>query len=450
MNNVNENKSKKIQNYSNTMKKSLPISIVTGRDTIFIKAKPNKLAYNYINSGKQIKNNNILINSINQSSDNNKSLKNTFTLYKQSNIKSLNDTNIENKNKKLNNSKLNDLIKIKKISNNNIHYRGTNSYIKINRRNNKNYSIINNSSNHIFNFFNFIHKMKDNSSIKEKNKTKNKINQKEVNKNIIKKNTIINATTNERYNPKRKKNNNKSINRSSFQKKYNFSNNLSNINKEYIIFRTIENEKDGNFITNRGKFNFPRRKLEFQNKKSINNKYLHSIEKKKEKSLAEKRNNAKKPISYLAKINLFNENDAKRHMKSNIIINLNKINNSNKSNEKNREKDKKNRIANYNRNNCDLNILNNSNYNFHKTENTIRIKKPNNELFNINNNNKDIKVKTGFNEKKEVQINNNKNKDNLYGSTIIKDKTNSSSNNIVNNNNYYSINNTFIFDQDKN
>ena len=452
MNNANENKTKQIQNYANTMKKTLPISIVTGRDTIFIKTKPNKLAYNYINNGKQIKNNNILINSINQSSDINKSLKNTFTLYKQNNIKSLNGTKVENKNKNLNNSKLNDLIQIKKISNNNIHYRGTNSFIKMNRRNNKNYSNINNSSNHIFNFYNFINKMNDNSSIKGKNKTKNKINQKEVNKNINKKNNFnftylinkksnkINPNTNEKRNNLKGKKVNTSINRSSYQKKYNYSNNLSSITKEYIAFRTIGNEKDNNFKTNRGQFYLAARKLKFENK---NNKYIYSKEKKKEKSLAEKRNNAKKPISYLAKINSVNENDTKKHIKSNIIINLNNINNRNNSNERNKEKDKKDRITNYNRNNYDLNIISNTNYDYHKTENTIKIKKSNNELFNINNNN-EIKVKTGLN--KNVQINNNNNKNNLFRSNTIEKKANSSSNNIVNNNNYYSINNTFIFD----
>ena len=57
--------------------------------------------------------------------------------------------------------------------------------------------------------------------------------------------------------------------------------------------------------------------------------------------MLEKRKKAKKPISYLAKINLFNENDAKRHMKSNIIINLTNIKNRKNSNKMNREKDKK-------------------------------------------------------------------------------------------------------------
>ena len=67
-----------MNNYSNTMKKPIPISIITGKDNIFIKAKSNKLTYNYINNGNQIKNNKILINSINQSSEINKSLKKYF------------------------------------------------------------------------------------------------------------------------------------------------------------------------------------------------------------------------------------------------------------------------------------------------------------------------------------------------------------------------------------
>ena len=57
--------------------------------------------------------------------------------------------------------------------------------------------------------------------------------------------------------------------------------------------------------------------------------------------MVEKRNKAKKPISYLAKINLFNENDTKKRIKENIIINLINIKNRKNSNERNREKDKK-------------------------------------------------------------------------------------------------------------
>ena len=126
--NVNNKKKQKNHDYPNTMKKSIPISIVNGGDTIFIKTNPNKLTYNYINNGNQIKNNKFFINSINQSSDINQSLKNTFSLQKSNFTKSSNGTIIEAKN--INTSKLHELIKIKKLPNmSNTHYRGTNSFI---------------------------------------------------------------------------------------------------------------------------------------------------------------------------------------------------------------------------------------------------------------------------------------------------------------------------------
>ena len=186
--NVNNKKKQTNQDYPNTMKKPIPISIVTGGDTIFIKTNPNKLTYNYINNGNQIKNNKFSINSINQSSDINQSLKNTFSLHKSNFTKSSNGTIIETKN--LNNSKLQELIKIKRLTNNNTnnntHYRGTNSFIKMNRKitDNNNISKISNISKnntknnyHIFNFYNFINKI-NNSSIKGKSKIKKKFEKK--------------------------------------------------------------------------------------------------------------------------------------------------------------------------------------------------------------------------------------------------------------------------------
>lgn len=133
---VNDHRLKKINDYPNTMKKSIPISIVNGRDTIFIKTKPNKLTYNYLNNGNQIKNYRNLTNEItvNQSSEFNNSLKNTFSIQKSKLIKSANGTILEGSN--LNSSKLNELIKIKQIPNNSNLYRGTNSFIKISRKNN--------------------------------------------------------------------------------------------------------------------------------------------------------------------------------------------------------------------------------------------------------------------------------------------------------------------------
>ncbi len=462
MNNVNENQNKNTQNYPSTMKKPIPISIVTGRDTIFIKTKPNKLTYNYINNGNQIKNNKILINSVNQSSEINKSLKNTFSLHKSNYTKSINVTSIAAKN--LNTTKLSEIIKINKISNNNIHnnnthYRGTNSFIKMNRRNNNN-SInnnINNSSNHIFNFFTFINKINNNSSIKGKNKTKQKLDKKEIiNRNSNKQN-IFNykdktiQTNDNRTNSKGKRIHT-SVNRTSYPKKYNFSNNLNIINKDFIPFRTIGYEKEYNY-TIRGQFFVPGRKYKLENKKTKNNKYIYSIEKKKEKSLVEKRHEAKKPISYLAKNNVLNQKDKNKSIKSNkIIINLNNINNTNNTNNiynnsdytKEKDKNKNHRITSYNKPTYDFNKTNYKNkfdkIKNYETENTIKIKKGNNNNI-FNKNGIDSNIKTSINKNKKIQIT----KNNFSRSNTIENKINSS-NNIVNNNNYYSINNTFIFD----
>ena len=458
LNNVNKNKDKKMNNYPNTMKKPIPISIITGRDSIFIKTKPNKLTYNYINNGNQIKNNKILINSINQSSEINKALKNTFSLHKSNYTKSINGSTIESKN--LNNSKLNELIKIKKLSNNNIHknihYRGTNSFIKMNRRNNNSNinSYINNSSNHILSFYIFMNKKNNNSSVKGKNKFNHKLDKKElINRNINHKINNFNYTyiikrktslINENRTNSKGKRVNTNINRNSYPTKYNYSNNLSNItNKDYKPFKKIRYGKENNYTIREGKFNEPSRKYKLENKKSKNSKYIYSIEKKKEKSLEEKRHDAKKPISYLAKNNLINNKDKNHQIKNNLIINIKDINNTYNNNECKKEKDKNHKITSYNRTKCDLSSTNYKNKNYkknnHEKENNIKITKSNHKIFVAKKT--DGNIKTSLN-KKKISLNN---KNNLQRSNTIENKMNSN-NKIVNNNNYYSINNTFIFD----
>lgn len=243
---VNDHRLKKINDYPNTMKKSIPISIVNGRDTIFIKTKPNKLTYNYLNNGNQIKNYRNLTNEItvNQSSEFNNSLKNTFSIQKSKLIKSANGTILEGSN--LNSSKLNELIKIKQIPNNSNLYRGTNSFIKISRKNNdiinrnKNSGINTNnvSSNHTFNFYNYMNV--NNSSIKKGNKLeKNKEN---INKNVKKKNNYTYIAEKAKNHSKGKRQNT-SMNRTKNSRKYIYTNNLSNINynKEINSFRTVNN-----------------------------------------------------------------------------------------------------------------------------------------------------------------------------------------------------------------
>ena len=312
INSVNEFRLKKINDYSNTMRKQLPISIVTGKDTIFIKTKPSKLSYNYIKNGNQIKNNKILINSINQSSEINQSLKNTFSLQKTNFTKSANGTIIDAKNIK--NSKIYELIKIKKLpnnNNNNIHYKGTNSFIKMNRRNNNisnisssinnNVNNSNNSSNHIFNYYTFMNKFNNNSSTKVKNKIKNKLEKKEKNIRNVKiknkcnytdildrKNSQINTNTHE----KKENSKNKRIN-TSLNRKYNYNKlgNINNYNKDYISFRTMGNEKEINNNSKiKGHIYYPSGKcINVEKRKDKIKKYIYSKEKRKEKSLAEKR-----------------------------------------------------------------------------------------------------------------------------------------------------------------
>ena len=441
---VNDHRLKKMNDYPNTMKKSIPISIVNGRDTIFIKTKPNKLTYNYLNNGNQIKNYRNLTNEIavNQSSEFNNSLKNTFSIQKSKLIKSANGTILEGSN--LNSSKLNELIKIKQVPNNSNLYIGTNSFIKISRKNNdiinrnKNSGINSNNvkGNHTFNFYNYMNV--NNSSIKKSNKLeKNKEN---INKNIRKKNNYTYITDKEKNHSKGKRQNT-SMNRTTNSRKYIYTNNLSNINynKEINSFRTVNNyfgdKSDANKSNNNlgEKLYYPYNKYNIDIQKRKNNHtYYNSLEKKKEKSLAEKRLIAKKPISYLIKN--INQKIKNKNVKTSLIINVNNINNKKTNNDYFRERDKTNNTLNYKRRYYDINNYNNRYEKYEKfknyeTDNKIKIKKSDNITF---------------------QTTSNKDKKILYNKKDNSLRNNNFENNVVNNNTYYNINNTFIFDNSSN
>ena len=439
---VNDHRLKKMNDYPNTMKKSIPISIVNGRDTIFIKTKPNKLTYNYLKNGNQIKNYRNLTNEIavNQSSEFNNSLKNTFSIQNSKYIKSANGTILEGSN--LNNSNLNELIKIKHLPNNSNLYRGTNSFIKISRKNNEVINRNKNSgtntntvnSNHTFNFYNYM--KVNNSSIRKSNKLeKNKEN---INKNVRKKNNNTYISDKEKNHSKGKRQNT-SMNRTTNSRKYIYTNNLSNINynKEINSFRTVNNyfgdKKDINKSNNNlgEQLYYPCNKynIEIQKKKN-NHTYYNSLEKKKEKSLAEKRLIAKKPISYLIKN--INQKIKNKNVKNSLIINVNNINNKKTNNDNFRERDKTNNTLNYKRRCFDINNYNNNRYEKFKnyeTDNKIKIKKSDNITF---------------------QTTSNKDKKILYNKKENSLRNNTLENNVVNNNTYYNINNTFIFDNSNN
>ena len=171
INPINNKRYKTIQNYSTLNKKPTPISIVTAENTIFIKTNHNKLTSNYIKNGNQIRHNkNYLSTTINQSQKINNSLKNNISLEKSNLTK-----NLEKKNLKDINNRINELLKFNKLRKN--HYRGANSFIKIEKKGLNNLSGINtinglNKNNHIFNFYNLTSKL-NNSSVKGKPKIKN-------------------------------------------------------------------------------------------------------------------------------------------------------------------------------------------------------------------------------------------------------------------------------------
>ena len=374
-NNVNNQLFQTIQNYSTTMKRTIPISILTAENTIFIKTNQNKLTSNYLRNGNQIKQNKNISTTINQTQKLNNSLKNTFTLRKSNLI-----TKLDMKNLKDLNNKLIEILKNKKIQKNYIN--GANSFIKIDRRNNKsNLSSINtinenNNDNHIFNYFKNARKL-DTSSINEKYKIQKKLiknydiqnrnfyeNEKEKN-NFNSTYTIGIKKSMLKQNNKTKKNsmskkNDINMNKTMFFKKFNYSkNNYSNLikcsNYDNIYFRTLDS-----YMDKEKDYNSNRIKKKFFYSKRLNNKYIYSIEKKKEKSLAEKRQRAKKPISYLIKNNYLNVKDNPTNI-NRIAIDLNNEKNEIKKIIKKpiRRKNTNSRIINYKKN-----IYNIDNYNY--------------------------------------------------------------------------------------
>ena len=421
-NNFNNHLIKSTQNYSNLVKKPTPISILTGENTIFIKTNQNQLKDNYIRNGNQIKHNkNYLSTTINQSQSIYNSLKNTFTMRKKSNI-----ININKKNLKDINNRLNEFIKNNKYKG--LNHRVTNSFIKNDRSNKNNISSLNTingfgSNNHIFNFHNMTTKL-NNSSLKVKHKIKKelknfdenkKLNLNEIDKNNFNSTQVIGAKASSlNINKKLKKNSLSKKDKTLFYKKINYLNNLSNLikssNHDNIYFRTINSYLDNDI----GREN-SRIKRKFYYQRKINNKYIYSIEKKKEKSLAEKRQRAKKPISYLIKNNYLDQltNEA------NINRNIMNLNNVKKENKRIKEKEiKENKIIDFKKK-----IYNIDNYNYN-----INVEKDENK-----------KIKRNL-ELKTIEINNFRKISPINAEKSIKN------NKSIINNNYYSINNTFIFD----
>ena len=424
--NFNNHLIKSTQNYSNLVKKPTPISILTGENTIFIKTNQNQLKDNYIRNGNQIKHNkNYLSTTINESQSIYNSLKNTFTMRKKSNI-----ININKKNLKDINNRLNEFIKNNKYKG--LNYRVTNSFIKNDRSNKNNISSLNTingfgSNNHIFNFHNMTTKL-NNSSLKVKHKIKKelknfdenkKLNLNEIDKNNFNSTQVIGAKASSlNINKKLKKNSLSKKDKTLFYKKINYLNNLSNLikssNHDNIYFRTINSYLDNDI----GREN-SRIKRKFYYQRKINNKYIYSIEKKKEKSLAEKRQRAKKPISYLIKNNYLDQltNEA------NINRNIMNLNNVKKENKRIKEKEIK------------VNKVKNKIIDFKK------------KIYNIDNYNYNINVEKDENKKikrnlelKTIEINNFRKISPINAEKSIKN------NKSIINNNYYSINNTFIFD----
>ena len=348
--------------------------------------------------------------------------------------KKSNIININKKNLKDINNRLNEFIKNNKYKG--LNYRVTNSFIKNDRSNKNNISSLNTingfgSNNHIFNFHNMTTKL-NNSSLKVKHKIKKelknfdenkKLNLNEIDKNNFNSTQVIGAKASSlNINKKLKKNSLSKKDKTLFYKKINYSkeylNNLSNLikssNHDNIYFRTINSYLDNDI----GRKN-SRIKRKFYYQRKINNKYIYSIEKKKEKSLAEKRQRAKKPISYLIKNNYLDQltNEA------NINRNIMNLNNVKKENKRIKEKEiKENKVKNK----------------------IIDFKK---KIYNIDNYNYNINVEKDENKKnkrnlelKTIEINNFRKISPINAEKSIKN------NKSIINNNYYSINNTFIFD----
>ena len=436
INPINNKRYKTIQNYSTLNKKPTPISIVTAENTIFIKTNHNKLTSNYIKNGNQIRHNkNYLSTTINQSQKINNSLKNNISLEKSNLTK-----NFEKKNLKDINNKINELIKFNKLKKN--HYRGANSFIKIEKKGLNNLSGINtinglNSNNHIFNFYNLTSKL-NNSSVKGKHKIKNEsenFNIKENDKNNINSTYTISIDAsslkhkNKEMSKSISKKTNSNLNKAKLYKKLNYSNNLSILinssNHDNFYFRNINS-----YLNKEREKTVTRINKQHYYSKRINNKYIYSIEKKKEKSLVRKRKKAKKPISYLAKNNYLNQlNNKKNIVKIPLNLNLNNGINEGEAINVNKTSKRKNighKIINYKKN-----IYNIENYNYN-----INVEKEeNNKIKIIEFDNDNINKASPSNRDNSIKNNRENLKKNILNEN----------NNIVNNN-YYNINNTFIFD----
>ena len=454
LNSVNTKHFKTIENYSTKIKKSAPISMLTTENTIFIKTNQNKLTSNYLINGNQIRHNkNHLSTIINHSRTINKSLKNSNL------IKSVNVDILDNKDFKNINQKINEIINNKNIQN--IHYRGTNSFIKMGRRSKNNLSSVNSINanslnNHLFNFYGINNKL-NNSSVKGKPKVRNKLEKYKDNK-ITNENDYKNfnstytmeakTSTLKRSNNKEKANLNykkidPNINRTTYFKKFNNSNNLSNLikssNHDNLYYRTIDSyqdkEKEKDKIINKMKRQF------YYTKRNRNNKYISSVERKKEKSLAERRQRAKKPISYLMKNNLIDlMNNLKNDDNSRINLNnlYNKVPKEKIGIKKIEVKEQKIKNKEFKKINYKKNIYDLHSYNYNLTlDNEDNAKKTKTiEVGSIEYNNKFTTNKTSSSTQKRL--------------LKIKKENNSKNdlqknNNIVNNN-YFNINNTFIFD----
>ena len=435
INPINNKRYKTIQNYSTLNKKPTPISIVTAENTIFIKTNHNKLTSNYIKNGNQIRHNkNYLSTTINQSQKINNSLKNNISLEKSNLTK-----NLEKKNLKDINNRINELLKFNKLRKN--HYRGANSFIKIEKKGLNNLSGINtinglNKNNHIFNFYNLTSKL-NNSSVKGKPKIKNEsenFNVQENDKNNINSTYTISIDAsslkhkNKEMSKSISKKTNSNLDKAKFYKKLNYSNNLSILinssNHDNFYFRNINS-----YLNKEREKTVSRINKQHYYSKRINNKYIYSIEKKKEKSLVKKREKAKKPISYLAKNNYLNQLNNKKNIVK-ISLNLNKGINEGETINSNKSSKRKNighKIINYKKN-----------------------------IYNIENYNYNINVEKEENNKNKIKIiefnNDNINKASPSGDNSIKNNRENLKKNILNennniiNNNYYNINNTFIFD----
>ena len=446
INNVNNQRFKTLQNYTSINKKPTPISIFTAENTIFIKKNQNKLTSNYLRNGNQIKQNkNYASTTINKSQKINNSLKNTF-IFQKSNI-------IDNNQKKNTNNINGNINKMLKTNSKKINYRGTNSFIRIDRRTKNNLSTLNDinrfsNNNHLFNYYNMNVKL-NNSSVNKKHKVKREIKKLSNSRGINLTDNIkdyynlyhtigvrtsnINQKSMDKTNSISKKMDT-TMNKTLFFKKLNYFNNLSNLisssNHDQFYYKTLNsyNEKD-----NENESNKIKRKLYYLRR--LTKKYIYSIEKKKEKSLAEKRQKAKKPISYLIKNNFMNQINNKQNLNKKVI-NINTENNeleqSNENNEKSTQrKNQDNKTINYKKK-----FYNLDNYDY------------NINIENENKNNKKIfQMKSSqinaYNYSKTLPNNNDKsiktNKENLS-------KNNLNENNKIINNNYYNINNTFIFD----